>query len=420
MISIEEAQQRILATVQPMPREEVPVGDALGRVVAEEVRAGVCMPPWDNSAMDGYAVRASDTSGAASETPARLILVETIAAGRAPQQRVGPGQAAAIMTGAPMPAGADAVVVVEDTDGAREGEVSVYEPARVGRHIRREGEVVQRGDTVAHAGQVGTPGRLALLAAVGVATVSVARQPRVALLGTGDEVVPPGTPLGPGQIYSSNNVALAAQVRQAGGVPEDHGTVADDPHAQRRRLEQILQGAPDLVLTTGGVSVGQFDHVKGVMGELGVAMDFWKVRMKPGKPLAFGTIGAVPLFGLPGNPVSCMVNFLQFVRPWMRRALGDPAPFLPVVEAVAGEDLSSRPGRARLERVTLSRGERGWVANSTGLQSSGAVVSMARAHGLLCIGADARGPREGERCRVQLLDPSFLDGDAPDYGWPTR
>jgi len=248
--------------------------------------------------------------------------------------------------------------------------------------------------------------------------VRVRRLPVVALLGTGDEVVPPGQPLGPGQIYSSNNVALAALVRRAGGVPIDHGTVADDPDAQLQRLRQVLDGAPDVVITTGGVSVGVFDHVKDVMGELGVAMDFWKVRMKPGKPLAFGTVGGVPLFGLPGNPVSCLVNFLQFVRPWMRTALGDPRPFLPVVDAVAGEDLQSRPGRARLDRVCLARGDDGrWVASSTGLQSSGAIVSMARAHGLLCIAADERGPRAGERCRVQLLDPSFLDGVDADYGW---
>ena len=418
MIDIADAQQRILATVRALPAEEVPLSDALGRVLASDVHAPVALPPWDNSAMDGYAVRAGDTAGASHETPVSLRLTEIIAAGSVARAPVGQGEAAAIMTGAPMPAGADAIVIVEDTDSAREGAVQVYEAARPRRHIRREGEAVGRGDRVAVAGEEGTPGRLALLAAVGVPRVQVVRRPRVALLGTGDEVIPPGQPLGPGQIYSSNNVALAAQVRQAGGVPIDHGTVADDAAAQVRRLQAVLADEPDLVLTTGGVSVGLFDHMKDVMAELGVAMDFWKVRMKPGKPLAFGTVGRVPLFGLPGNPVSCMVNFLQFVRPWMRTALGAPRPFLPVVDAIARDDLSSRPGRARLDRVMLSRGADGrWEARSTGLQSSGAVVSMARAHGLLCIAPDATGPRVGEPCRVQLLDPSFLDGATASYGW---
>jgi molybdopterin molybdotransferase len=417
MLSIAEAQQRILATVVAADTERVELDEALDRVVAEAVHAPVAQPPWDNSAMDGYAVRAADTAGARRDAPVRLPLAGMVAAGAVHEGEVPPGHAVGIATGAPMPAGADAVVVVEDTDGARHGEVALYEAATPGKHVRRQGEAVEQGAVVARRGDSVSPGRVALLAAVGVGAVTVSVRPRVAILGTGDEVVAPGLPLGPGQIYSSNTVALAALVRRAGGVPVDHGTVGDDPSALRSRLAAVLADEPTVVLTTGGVSVGPYDFVREVFDDLGVSLDFWKVRMKPGKPLAFGRAGEVPLFGLPGNPVSCMVNFLQFVRPWIRAHLGDPHPHLPVVDATAGEGFSDRPGRARLLRVALRPSPEGWVAERTGLQSSGAVVSMALAHGLLLLGPEEEAPTAGDRVRVQLIEPQGLGRADAGHPW---
>ena len=416
MLTIDEAVAHILATVRPTGTERVALGDSLDRVVAQVVTAPVALPPWNNSAMDGYAVVAADTSGATREQPVGLKVVGTAPAGGVFEGRLEPGQAVVIATGAPMPPGADAVVLVEDSDGAREGVVHLFEAAREGQHVPGKGAAAPAGGGVAEPGDGLTPGRLALLAAVGVVSVQVARAPRVGILSTGDEVIRPGLPLGPGQIYSSNDTALAALVRRAGGVPVVHEASADDPEELLGRMRGMLAMKPDLLVTTGGVSVGPFDFVRDVMAELGAEMDFWKVRMKPGKPLAFGTVDGVPLFGLPGNPVSCMVNFLQFVRPWMRRAMGDPHPFLPVLDAVAAEDFHDRPGRARLLRVTLHAGPKGWLARSTGIQSSGAVVSMAMAQGLLLVPADEEAPRAGDAVRVQLIEAGSLQ--RPDAGYP--
>lgn len=417
MLPVPEALERILATVQPRPVETVPLSGALGRVLASPVVSPVDVPPWDCSAMDGYAVRAADTS----DDGVSLRVLEVVHAGEVPTQPLVEGTTTGVMTGAPLPEGADAVVVVEDSDGAKEGHARLGVRQEVGKYIRRRGSDVRKGATVLQAGEVLTPARLGVAASVGCTEVTVAQPPTVAVLATGDEVVRPGRPLGPGQIYSSNSVALLGLVTEAGAVGVDAGIAPDDPVALGEAVDAALARA-DIVLTTGGVSVGDHDHVKAVLAERGVDMDFWKVAMKPGKPLAFGTLQrdgrTQPVFGLPGNPVSCMVNFLQFVRPWIRRSLGDPTPFLPIVDAVAAEPLKGRPGRARLERVILSVGDDGaWQAASTGNQSSGILTSMARGHGLVLIDADNRGPDAGDPVRVQLLDPSFLDLAAPDYRW---
>ena len=408
MLTVDDAQSRILRTVQRMDEEVVPLEAAYGRVLAREICSPLDVPPWDNSAMDGYAVHASDTSSAG----VRLRINETIGAGDVGTVVVASGTASAIMTGAPMPEGADAVVMVEWTDAARSGEVHITGVAAPGLNIRRRGGDVTRGEVVLRAGQTLTPGQVGLLASLGMPTVAVRRRPVVALLSTGDEVVPPGEPLGPGQIYASNSFALAGLVREAGGIPRDMGNAPDALAGLTAKLEACLDA--DIVVTTGGVSVGVYDYVKEAYAALGAHMDFWKVKMKPGKPLAFGRLDRggreVPLFGLPGNPVSCMVNFLEFVRPYLRTALGDPAPFLPVVDAVAGEDFRGRPGRLRLIRVRLAVMDGRWVATSTGTQSSGALQSMARAHGLMSLPEDAEAPRAGAAVRVQLLDAGFLDG----------
>lgn len=415
MLTVEGALERILAEVPLQPVEEVSLDAAYGRVLAHDLRSPVDLPPWDNSAMDGYAVRAADTA----DGEVALRLVEMIGAGRPGRQRVEPGTASGITTGAPMPEGADAVVMVEDSDGSREGVVRLRGRARPGQHVRPRGDDVRRGELALPAGHPLDAAAVGLVASFGLATVPVRRRPVVAVLSTGDEVVPPGRPLGPGQIWSSNNAALVGLVREAGAVAVDHGIAPDDPEALRDRLEACLEA--DAVLTTGGVSVGAYDYVKDVFAELGIPMDFWKVRMKPGKPLAFGRAvrdgRAVPVFGLPGNPVSCLVNFLQFARPWLRTSLGDPRPYLPVVPARLADDLNDRPGRARLVRVRLEAGPDGPVAHSAGNQSSGALSTVARAHGLLLLGPDDPAPRAGDAVRVQLLSTRFLDGAEPGYGW---
>lgn len=415
MLTVSEALGRILATSRVFPAETVPLHDALDRMLAAPLPAPVDVPPWDNSAMDGYAVRAADTVDA----PVRLKLLEVITAGTVGTHEVTAGCASSIMTGAPMPAGADAIMMVENTDGAQQGEVLVKESVHAGRFVRRRGSDVALGQEVLGAGCRLGPAELGLAASLGFASLDVHRRPRVAILGTGDELVQPGTPLGAGQIYASNSWALAGLIRQAGATPLDMGTVGDSLKATVAALRGCLDA--DVVITTGGVSVGEHDFVKAAFVELGAPMDFWKVAMKPGKPLAFGMAERdgrkIPLFGLPGNPVSCMVNFYQFMRPWLRMAVGDPTPFLPVVDAVVREDLRARAGRARFERVVLSVEDGTWVARSTGSQSSGLLTSMVRAHGLMMIAAEDRGPEPGDAVRVQLLDPSFLGGETPDYRW---
>ena len=416
MLTVDEAQARILATVVPMGIESVPLAEAYGRFLAADLTASVDLPPWDNSAMDGYAVRAADTT----DGEVVLTLLGTVGAGSVAAGRVEPGAAIGIMTGAPVPAGADAVVIVEDTDGSRAGSVRMRGRARPGQHVRRRGEDVRSGSVVLLAGAKLTPAAVGLASSLGRTSLDVRRRPIVAVLSTGDEVVPPGMALQPGQIWSSNNASLVGQILEAGGVPLDLGNTPDRLEDTIAALARAVEAA-DVVVTTGGVSVGAFDVVKEAHAAVGATAEFWKVRMKPGKPLAFGRIEnggrSVPLFGLPGNPVSCMVNFAQFVRPWLRTALGDARPFLPVVEAIAGETFDEAPGRARLIRVRLSRDGDRIVAFSTGSQSSGVLTSMVRAHGLLLVGADAPPPRGGDPVRVQILDPSFLDGESAAYGW---
>lgn len=405
MLTVEEALGRILATVPANGSERVSLDDADGRVLAEDVVAPRALPPWPASAMDGFAVRADDAPG-----PRRIL--ETIAAGGVPTLEVAPGCASRIMTGAPVPAGADAVVMVEDTTTAGEI-VHIGTKAVSGQHVRARGSEVPEGVTVLTRGRTMGPGAVGLCAALGIPSLRVWMRPRVAILSTGDEVVEPGFPLGPGQIHSSNTYALAALVREAGGVALNLGTVRDDPAAMAVAYREALQC--DVVLSTGGVSVGDYDHVKGVLAGLGIAMDFWRVAMKPGKPLAYGVLGGRPIFGLPGNPVSCMVNFYQFVRPLLRTMLGDPRPFLPVIRAEMIGSRRRSPGRPEFVRVRLSREGDRVRAEVAGHQGSASLLSMSDAHGFALVPA-ASVAVEGT-VSVQVFDPRFLDGVAPDYAW---
>jgi molybdopterin molybdotransferase len=429
VLSVDEALARAVASVLAPKAEMVQLMDADGRVLFEDVTAPHPLPPWDNSAMDGLALRAADTTEGSTPPPDTdpcvapasaknrgrwLEIVETIAAGDTPTREIGPGQAAKIMTGAPLPIGADAVVMREHAteDGER---VRVHQSATVGQHIRRQGENAPVGSVVATRGQTLTPSLLGLCAAVGRAEVCVARKPRVGIVSTGNEVVRPGSPIGPGQIYSSNSVALASWIRHAGGEPEDCGIARDDLESTKNAFTRA--SACDLIVSTGGVSVGDFDVVVQAMTELGASMEFWKVRMKPGKPLALGIIGDVPAFGLPGNPVSAQVGFLQFVRPWIRMSLGDPKPHLPVVDATLAFDFQKKGGRVEFARVSLVWTPLGWEAHKTGDSGSGNQLSMARANGLLLAQEEALSLPKGSPVRVQVLNGGLSEDSSPNYPW---
>lgn len=405
LLPITEALGRILANVAGTATERVPLHEAVDRVVAADVVAPDAVPPWDNSAMDGYAVRAEEAVAGAA-----LQLVGTVGAGHPIDRPLQPGQAVAIMTGAPVPEGADSVVMVENTDGAERGPVTFTVAAELGRNIRRRGADIPAGSVVVPSGHRLTPARIGLLAAVGQAEVVVRRRPRIAVLATGDEIVRPGSPLGPGQIYSSNPYALVATLQAMGAEAHDLGDAPDQLESLVETLRSALHY--DAIVTTGGVSVGRFDHVKAAFGELGADMGFWKVAMKPGKPLAYGNVTTsehiTALFGLPGNPVSCLVNAHVFVGPWVRAMMGDPTPFPPTLRATLLHDVSERPGRTKLLRVTLETTEDGFGARLTGSQSSGVLSSMGRAHGLAFVDATTGSVAEGTVLDVLLLDDGFL------------
>jgi molybdopterin molybdotransferase len=407
MFTIEQALERCLAAALPVMPERVAVGHALGRVLAGDVTAPVDLPPWDNSAMDGFAVRSDEATRGAL-----LAVGETIAAGAVARQPLARGSAMRIMTGAPLPAEADAIVMIEDTsiEGPR---VRIGVDVRAGEHVRRRGEDVRAGSTVLAAGETLSAARIGLCAALGLVDVSCAKRPTVAVVSTGDEVAAAGTPLGPGQIYSSNNAMLAALVATSGAVAVDAGVARDDRDAIRATFERAA--ACDLIVTTGGVSVGDFDHVKDVLGE---QIEFWKVRMKPGKPLAVGRFGGKAFFGLPGNPVSAFVNFHEFVRPVIRRSLGDPRPFLPVLDAVLDTGIKKGAGREELVRVALSWSDGRLHARATTRgQGSHMLTSIASAHGFALVAADRTRVEEGETIAVQIFDPTFLKAEHAGYRW---
>jgi molybdopterin molybdotransferase len=407
MLTIEQALERCLGAALPVAPEPVPLHAALGRVLAADVTAPVDLPPWDNSAMDGFAVRSREATRGAV-----LDVGETIAAGAVARTALGNMTAMRIMTGAPLPADADAVVTIEDAtvDGAR---VRVGVDVRSGEHVRRRGEDVRAGTTVLPAGETLSAARIGLCAALGLAEVSCSRRPTVAIVSTGDEVVPAGAPLGPGQIYSSNNAMLVGLVLASGAVPLDGGVARDARDEIRARFERAAEA--DLIVTTGGVSVGDFDLVKDV---LGASIEFWKVRMKPGKPLAFGRFGGRPFFGLPGNPVSAFVNFLEFVRPVIRRSLGDPRPFLPVLDAVLDSEVKKGKGREELIRVALSWRDGRLHARATSRgQGSHMLSSIAGAHGFALLAAERTQVESGETIAVQVFDPTFLKSEHASYRW---
>lgn len=379
MLEIAEALDAVIASFAALPSERVALDAALGRYLAAPLAARRDAPSFDNSAMDGYAVRAEETRGASEGAPVTLSVVGESRAGGTPPGPLAAGTAMRIFTGAPMPAGGDAVVMQEDT--TRDGDsVAIGLAAHAGKHVRHRGEDIGQGDLLLPAGASVDPGAIGLLASQSHALLPVHRRPTVAIAASGDELRDLGEELPAGAIVNSNAHALAAQVRSAGGVPRVLPRAGDTLEALVGMFREAL--AADVVLTTGGVSVGDHDLVREAMAAAGVEPVFWKVRMKPGKPIAFGRAGAVPVVGLPGNPVSAMVGFELFVRPGLRKALGDPCPYRPLVQAELAEDRKRKPGRPELCRVRLSSDGARHVATVSKGQGSAAMASMAGADAL--------------------------------------
>ena len=379
-MTVEQARELVFARLRRLDVERVGPLEALGRVLAEDLRSDIDVAPFDNSAMDGYALHAGDTLGATAEMPAALEVVAHIAAGDPGDVEVGPGQAARIMTGAPVPPGADAVVMVEfthplDGDGGVGSRVAIEREAQLGDHIRRRGEEVLAGDVVLSAGEVVTPAAIGLAAATGNPTLPVFARPRVAIISTGSELVEIAEKPGPGQIRNSNSYSLAAQVIAAGGIPVRFGIVRDDIEATRNAFERAA-AETDFIATSGGVSVGDFDYVKPVLEELG-ELDFCKVKMRPGNPQTLGSIRGVPFFGLPGNPTSTYVGFEIFVRPALRLMQGYSALDRPVTRAALAHDVKKKQDRRYYLRARFEKADDGTFSVSLAGSQSSALLTAA-------------------------------------------
>ena len=416
MLSVEEARSRILEMFQPLESERKPILEALGQVLAEDVSSPMSIPPLANSAMDGYAVQSSDITGATPDTPTSLRVIGQVAAGQLPQNEVVPGTAVRIMTGGPIPPGADTVVPFEDTDeydlkssgmGLSDiAEIKVNIGASEGSNVRPAGQDISKGQTVLKKGMLLRPSEIGVLASVGRDMVEVVRRPVVAVIATGDELLEPGGPIAPGKIYDSNSYSVAAAVLRYGGVPRFLGIARDNLESMNAKLEEGLDA--DLLLTSAGVSRGDYDIVKDLLASRG-KVAFWSVRMRPAKPLAFGVFPRpggrlVPHVGLPGNPVSALVAFEELVRPAILRMLGRTDLEKPTIRAELEEDVVNTDGRRVFARVVVTRRDGRYYACLTGDQGSGVLTSMALANGLAICPEDVPRMKAGEVVDVQMLD----------------
>lgn len=402
MRSVDEHLARVLEPVRPLNPIDMGLTDARGCILAEDVRAPWPLPPFDNSAMDGYAVNASSVASASASAPVRLNVIDDIPAGSRPRATVAPGTASRIMTGAPMPYGADAVVPVELTDGGMPV-VSVLSPIRIGQHVRRAGDDVHSGALVMTAGTIMDTRQTALAAAVGRARVMVHPRPRVVVLTTGSELVEPGRQLGPGMINDVNGPALAVAAADLGAESFWVGPVPDEPAEFGNALEDQLVRA-DVVITTGGVSAGAYDTVKQVLRSLGT-VEFVRVAMQPGMPQGYGHIGGVPIFTLPGNPVSAIVSFEVFVRPVLRRLLGFSELVRPTLEATVTQAFDSPAGKRQYVRGQLVHTAEGYLFHPSTTQGSHQVGVLAQATGMAVVPEAMTSVPVGSRLPVMPFGP---------------
>ena len=411
MISVEEALEKILGYVQVLEPEEKPILSCLGQVLAEDVYSSIDIPPLDNSAMDGFAVRAEDTYGVSKSWPKVFPVIGEVAAGAMPHKELEPGTAIRIMTGAPLPKGADAVVQFEDTDeGTRKlphgnsSQIGILRQVQKGLNVRLRGEDIAKGAIILEKGIILRPSEIGVLASVGHSTALVIRRPIVSVLATGDELVDVAQPLSPGKIHNSNTYTIAAQVLRYGGIPKILGIGRDSVESLNEKIGEGLDS--DMLITSGGVSLGDYDIVKDVLAKRG-EIAFWTVCMKPGKPLAFGIIGGgekkVPHLGLPGYPVSSMVTFEQFARPVILKMMGKKNFTKPSIQAVIEDDVINTDGRRIFARAIVTKQGGQYHASLIRPQGSGILTSMAKANGLAIIPENTKGVKAGDIIQVQML-----------------
>jgi molybdopterin molybdotransferase len=418
MLSVEEALQKILHEVNVLEAESVPILESLGQVLAEDIKSDINVPPLDNSAMDGYAVRSQDTKGASEKTPRVLRVIDIVLAGSISRQEVVPGTAVRIMTGAPIPRGADSVVQFEDTDEQKNKNtpaetitrVGILSEARPGLNIRLAGEDIARGTIALKKGTVVRSAEIGLMASLGYSRVKVIRRPIVAVLSTGNELVEVSQSLPEGKIYDSNAYSIASLVKRYGCIPKLLGIARDDEAELVSKLKQAQDA--DMLLTTGGVSMGDYDMVKDILARDG-EMLFWQVRVKPGKPLAFGKIKgkdkngksrSIPHLGLPGNATSCMVSFELFVRPALLKMMGKKNLTKPTVEVIMEDSVKNDAGRRIYDRAIIEKRDGHYYARLTGPQGSGILTSMSLANGLVLIPEERGKVNKGDTVQALMLD----------------
>ncbi|HEX9017029.1 MAG TPA: gephyrin-like molybdotransferase Glp [Chloroflexota bacterium] len=399
-ITVEQALGIVLSNAGKLEAERRAILDCLGMVLAEDVPADMDIPPFDNSAMDGYAVLAADTAGASPEHPVLLKVTADLPAGYAPPSHVASGEAVRIMTGAPLPPGTDAIARSEIAVRG-DGTVLIGSPVAIGEDVRYSGEDVRKGDAVLASGTPVRPAEIGMLATLGRRDALVVRRPRVAVLATGDELVDPWEAVTPGKIRNSNLYSIAAQVRASGGEPILLGTAKDTAEALESKIREGARA--DMLITSGGVSVGDYDVVKTVLSREGEIL-FWKVRMRPGSPVAFGRIGGRPMFGLPGNPTASMVAFEQFVRPAILKMSGRSRLRRREVDAVLEEGIKNRPGVRNFVRAIATEGDGGWRVRRAGEQGSAMLRTMVQSNALMVITEETSRMNAGDVVRVQLLD----------------
>ncbi len=401
MILVKEAQKIILEKLQPLEPENIPLLNTLGAVLQEDICAQRDNPPADNSAMDGYALRFNDISSLDQNNPLSLKVVEDIPAGQKPTKSINPGEASRIMTGAVVPGGADTVVMVEETE-KKNGSVSILKPQKKGSHVRKQGEDFKKGDILLSKGDLVTSSNIAIIATAGYAKLSVNRKPVVAILSTGDELVDVDAKAEDHQIINSNTYLLASQVLESGAKPMLLGIVRDRKDDIKEKLKSADEA--DIIITSGGVSVGDYDFVKDAIQDLGSDIVFWKIAMKPGKPLTFSMLSKRPLFGLPGNPVSSFVSFEQFVRPAILKMSGHTDLFRKTIRATLTEDIKKKnDGRRHFVRSTLTYINGSYSVSALSGQGSNMLASLASANSLLIIPESETELKSGQQVEVQVL-----------------
>lgn len=418
MISVEEALDKILALVHTLEPEEKPILETLGQVLAEDIYSDISVPPLDNSAMDGFAVLFEDIAAASPSNPRFLEVIGEVAAGSVFNGRIRPGTAVRIMTGAPVPDGADTVAPFEETDEVRRKSekgkdalktIGIFKEIARNENIRKAGEDIQKGSLVLNKGTLLRPAEIGVLASVGKSKIRVIRRPVVGILATGSELVEPGNSLSPGKIYNSNSYSLASLVLRYGGIPKILGIAQDRISALGQKINQAMK--TDILITSAGVSVGDYDLVKDVLSKKG-EISFWTVRMRPGKPLAFGLLQdsehsetrRVPHLGLPGNPVSAMITFELFARPALQKMMGKEPKQKPIIEAILKGYIENTDGKRLFARVSVKKVGKEFIARITGAQGSGILTSMAQANGLVIIPEDVSEAIDGTKVRVMMLD----------------